>query len=376
MRLLTPRSRLLAFALAASVGSAAPATRNVLFVTIDGLRWQEVFRGADEAMINVEFGGLAQNAVATTRTTALAGTPEERRKKLMPFLWTEIAGRGQIFGNRDRGSEMRVVNTGWFSYPGYNELLCGFADPLITSNAPIPNRNVTVLEWLSRRPGFEGRVAASVTWHVTPAILNVGRSRLPVWVSSGNPALAARSPVLAEIDRWMRDIPIKAKDEHYDAFGFRAALELLHVFKPRVLYVALGEPDTTAHARKYDAYLESITRCDRFVRELWEAMQALEQYRGTTTLLLSTDHGRGRHPQDWISHNQKTPGSDETWLAVLGPDTAPRGERTNSAPVTTSQLAATLAALLGEDYAAAEPRAGAVLGEVTGPFPSAGGRRE
>lgn len=363
--MLPPRATLFFFAaffFATVAGAAGPTPqRNVVLVTIDGLRWQEVFRGADEACLNTEFGGIPAKEVSAARQSALDATAAERRRKLLPFFWTEIAPRGQIFGNRDRDSRMNVANAEWFSYPGYNELLCGFPDPLITSNAPIPNRNVTVLEWLNGRTPFAGRVAAAVTWHVLPATLNVGRSRLPVWVSSRNPGLAARSPRFADLDRWMQDVPLKARDEHYDAFGFRAALALIEEFKPRVLYVALGEPDTTAHRRRYDDYLESITRCDRFVRELWEKLQSLQQYRGTTTLLVTTDHGRGMGPTDWTNHGKTTPGASETWLAVLGPDTSPLGERTAHGPLISSQVAATLAAAIGEDWRAAEPRAAAPI---------------
>ena len=346
--------------------TAATPSRNVLLVTLDGLRWQEVFRGADEAFINTEFGGVPEKEVAALRTSALAATAEERRRKLMPFLWTVVATRGQLVGNRDVGSEMRVANAEWFSYPGYNELLCGSPDPLITSNAPIPNRNVTILEWLNARDSFSGQVAAAVTWHVLPATLNVGRSRLPAWVSTQNPALAARSRRFADIDRWMRDVPIKSRDEHYDAFGFHAAREMLAVFRPRVLYVALGEPDTNAHRRRYDAYLESITRCDRFIRELWEELQADDRYRDNTTLIVTTDHGRGMTPKDWTNHNKTTPGSNETWVAIVGPDTPARGERRDHAPITSAQVAATVAAAagVGEEFRLSRPEAAPAIDDA------------
>ena len=202
---------------------SAAETRNILLVTIDGLRWQEVFRGADETYINPESGGVAGGAVKATRDTWLAATTTERREKLMPFLWREIATRGQVFGNRDRGSPMRVANAEWFSYPGYNELLCGFADPLVTSNLPLPNKNVSVLEWLNGRNGFAGRVAAATSWQIFPAILNAGRSKLPMWVSGAqHSALAPKSPEFAAIARWMADIPSKARDEHYDRCGSSA----------------------------------------------------------------------------------------------------------------------------------------------------------
>jgi hypothetical protein len=53
-------------------------------------------------------------------------------------------------------------------------------------------------------------------------------------------------------------------------------------------------------------------------------------------------------------------------MAFLGPDTAARGERKQAGAVTESQVAATLAALLGEDYRAAAPKAGAAIGDVVG----------
>ncbi len=81
-------------------------------------------------------------------------------------------------------------------------------------------------------------------------------------------------------------------------------------------------------------------------------------------MIVTTDHGRGAAPQDWANHNVQSPGSDETWLAVLGPDTPPRGERHDTGLVTTSQLASTAAKLLGEDYRAAEPRAAEPLAEI------------
>lgn len=351
--------------LGAVVASAQPATRNVLLVTLDGLRWQEIFRGADEAFMTTEGGGVPEKEIKPLKDAFLAPTAEARRAKLMPFLWSEVATRGQIFGNRDRGSPMQVANVEWFSYPGYNELLCGFADPLVTSNLPIPNRNVTVLEWLNGRDSWRGRVAACTTWHIFPAILNVGRSRFPLWVSGlEHAALAPKTPRFAEIARWMGDIPTKSRDEHYDGFGFHAALEMIDAVKPRVLYVALGEPDTNAHRRRYDAYLESIRTCDRFIRQIWETLQSLDAYRGTTTLVLTTDHGRGRTPQDWNNHNKNTPGSNETWLAVLGPDTPARGERTEASPVVSAQIAATVAALLGENFAATDARIAAPVRDV------------
>jgi hypothetical protein len=53
-------------------------------------------------------------------------------------------------------------------------------------------------------------------------------------------------------------------------------------------------------------------------------------------------------------------------MAFLGPDTPALGERRRGPVVTESEVAATLAALLGEDYRAAVPQAGAPIADVLG----------
>lgn len=350
----------------ASAETVAPArqTRNVVLVTIDGLRWQEVFRGADSALMTPEAGrvdGAARTGLLAKFGGDAAGV---RREKLMPFLWEVVGRQGQVWGNRDAASPVEVSNAQWFSYPGYNELLTGRPDPAIVSNDRIPNPNVTVLEWLNQRPAFAGLVAACAAWQVFPAILNTGRSGLPLWITGQHSAPGTASPAVLELERLMDDIPTPWPDEHFDAFVHRRAVEYLVTDQPRVLYVALGEPDDWAHGRRYGQYLTSIANCDRFIRQLWEKLQSLPQYRGTTTLIISPDHGRGRSAQDWTDHGRKIPGSNETWLAVLGPDTPPRGERRDTPLVTQAQIAATVAALLGEDYRAFHPEAAPPLAEA------------
>lgn len=346
--------------------AAEPRTRNVILVTIDGLRWQEVFRGADEALMDKESGGVPLGDRGDLEAAFLAPTAEERRRLLMPFFWETVVPQGVAYGNRDRGSPAHVSNQEWVSYPGYNELLTGRPDPDITNNTPRPNPNLTVLEWLNSRPGFEGRVAASAAWRVFGAILNVERSRLPLFVTPQRSPPGTVSPHLAELERWMEDIPPITSNEHFDVFAYRAAREMIDTLRPRVFLLALGEPDEWGHARRYDRYLHSIRRADRFIGELWTWLQSQPEYRDATTLLLTTDHGRGRQGGDWVRHNRSTPGSGETWLAVLGPDTPARGERREAALVEQAQVAATVAALLGEDFVASAPGAAPPIREVLG----------
>lgn len=350
--------------LAASLPAGPPPalkTRNVIFVMTDGLRWQEVFQGADAALINREHGGVA--SVEEIRRDYWRDTPAARRQALLPFLWSVIARNGQVFGNRELGSEAYVTNGLNFSYPGYSETFCGYVDPGINSNDKIPNPNVTVFEWLHRKPEFAGKVAAFGAWDTFPAILNTARAGFPI--NAGHDPLTVE-PVtsrIAFLNRLKTEIRYM-RDEPFDALTFHTAVEYLKLHRPRVLYLSLGETDVWAHAGRYDLYLTAAHRFDRYVGELWETAQSLPEYRDATTLILAVDHGRGLAPIDWKSHGQKLPETRFVWMAFLGPDTAPKGERANAPAVTQNQIAATLAAFLGQDYPAAQARAGKPIGEV------------
>ena len=143
-----------------------------------------------------------------------------------------------------------------------------------------------------------------------------------------------------------------------------ALREHLRTHRPRLLFVGYGDTDLWAHLGRYDLVLETAHSVDRFVGELWNAFQAIPAYRDRTTFILTADHGRGSGPVQWKEHGVAEPGSEDIWLAVLGPDTAPLGERHGVAELTQSQLAATVAALLGRDFAAASPGAAAPVTAV------------
>jgi hypothetical protein len=341
---------LTAFASADALSSRA---ENVIVVTLDGMRWQEVFGGADPSLMRKDTGGIAD--LEATDKKYWRDSLEERRQVLMPFLWQTVVEKGQLFGDPARHSASTITNGLKFSYPGYNELLAGFADPRIDSNDKVPNPNVTVLEWLNVRPGFEGRVAVFGSWDVLPYIVNAERSKLPV-NGYGPPFPDPQSERQKLINEIEDDLPPYWKGGRFDAVTMQAALECLRGDKPRVLYVLLGETDEWAHARRYDLYLHAANRADHFIRRLWDTAQAMDQYKGKTALLITTDHGRGSTTEDWTSHNKDIAGAEYIWIAAMGPGIPALGVREN-VQTTQSQFAATIAAALGEDYNAAQPKA-------------------
>jgi hypothetical protein len=300
------------------------------------------------------------------RRTFWRETPEVRREVLLPFLWTVVARQGQIYGHTNLGSVARITNTNKFSYPGYSEMLCGFADPRIDSNAKTNNPNVTVLEWLHAKPRFAGRIAAFCSWDVFPWILNRDRSGL--LVNAGVEAISGPRPTerQAHLNRLMLDISPPWDGIRHDGLTFHAALEHLRREKPRVLYLAFDETDDTAHDGRYDRYLHAAQLADRLIATLWNVAQSLGQYRGRTTLLITTDHGRGSTPKDWKSHGADVAGAEYIWVAAMGPDTPPLGECSQAEIIYQNQVAATIAALLGEDFNSFTPGRGRPIRTIVG----------
>ena len=311
------RPATLALSLAATALLGAPVTargeegraglRNVVLVTLDGVRCEEVFGPGREAR--------------------------------MPFLWHVMAQDGQLLGDASRGSHLRVSNDTDRSYPGYSELLTGVVDPRIQSNDRLVNPNPNVLEWLDAAPDLRGRVAALGGWDLLPFILGGDRSRLRI-VAGGK-----------------------------DAATEAAALEDLRTRAPRVLYVMLNETDDWAHQGEDELYLDALHRADAFLARLWAVVQELPEYRGRTALVVTTDHGRGSGG-DWTRHGDKVPGSEAIWLAALGPDTPALGVRAGVDGVQ-AQVASTVAALLGRDWRARVPAAAPPLPGVVAATPVA-----
>jgi Sulfatase len=350
---------LLMFAMEAPRGWSQDAggDSHVILVMTDGLRWQEVFRGADESLLVPKryFGG---RSVKELQERYLAASPEERRERLMPFLWKTVVPQGQMYGDRDAHSDASVTNGFNFSYPGYNETLTGHGDPRVNSNDNVPNPNVTVLEWLNKKPGLEGKVAAFGAWYVIAAVVNAGRCGCTVNAGYDAFEMTPMNARLELLNSLKKHTPQVWDGEPFDAPTFDTAMEYIKGKKPRVLFLSLGETDEWAHAGNYGEYLNSAHRVDGYLERLWTELQAMPEYKGNTTLIFLTDHGRGSEPKDWTSHGQKIPDSKYIFMGFMGPQTPALGNRANVDPVTQSQVAATLAKFLGLDWNAEEPKAG------------------
>jgi hypothetical protein len=354
-----------ALLLLSAVPAFAGKTQNVVLIVSDGLRWQEVFTGADPALLNDKEGGswLAETELRKRYWRDEVGA---RREALFPFLWGTVAKQGQLFGNQLKGSVARVTNGKAFSYPGYNEMSTGYPNDAIDSNEFGPNPNATVFEWLNKFDEFRGKVAIFGTWNVYDNIFNRSRSGLVMQTGWSLPQKAHETPRDALLRELYNTTTRFDDDDVANSFLQISLLDYVKEGHPRVLFVGYGETDNWAHQGRYDLVLESAHGMDRFVGQLWNTMQSMPQYRGNTTFIITTDHGRVSGLTEWKEHGVEEKGSENVWIAVLGPDTAPLGERTQVAPVTQAQIAATVAAFVGKDYRHDVPKAALPLRGVLG----------
>ena len=297
---------------------AQPKTRNVVVIVSDGLRWQEIFTGADPSLLNVEHGGI-WDSEARLRKRFWNEDPGVRRRLLFPFIWDVVAKHGQLFGNQAKNSVARVTNGLAFSYPGYNEMLTGHADPRINSNEFGPNPNITVYEWLNQAPDLHGRVAAFASWRAFSDIFNVQRSQLMLQAGATRVPEGRSGPREELLKQLYEQTSELEPGDVWDAFLQIPLIDYVKTARPRVLFVGYGETDWWAHIGHYDLVLESAHRMDEFVHELWDTMQAIPEYREQTTFIITADHGRGSGLEEWKEHGVKQQGSENIWIAVMGP---------------------------------------------------------
>lgn len=322
----------------------APNGNNVFIITLDGLRWQELFKGADKAILNDTF--FTKNPTVTNKNFWV-GDLQKRRNMLMPFMWNVVAEKGVIIGNRDHGSKVNTKNLYSISYPGYNEIFTGYADPFVSTNKKKKNKHITLLEYLNNIPPYNGSIAAYTSWDVFPYILNEERSN--IYINSGYQAYNGNK--LSHNQVYLNKINNKAEyanePERYDMLTFLMAKEFIVKNKPKIFYLGLGGTDSYGHLKDYNGYLIQAQLADKIISDLWYLIQSMPFYKNKTTFIITTDHGRGKKPGTWYKHGFFVNGASQAWIAMIGSGINAIGEHKEKKQFLLTQLAGTIGLLTG-----------------------------
>lgn len=289
------------------------AQQKLVIVTIDGYRWQEVFRGADSVILhNANF----VSNVPLAQSLFWANNTEERKNKLMPFLHSITKENGFMVGNRDSGSYAKVTNPYKISYAGYSELFTGHVNLLYYKNKKVFNTDENILHKKNKTAGYENSVAAFVSWATLPYVLNASEFDIPCYNNNNDTITNVFKAWLPNTLQCVDNAAVGSTS--FDALTALSSMEYIKNKHPKIVYIGYGETDIYAHKKMYDQYLLHAKKIDQYLAELWYYLQTDPFYKDNTTIIITTDHGRGNNSSNWFKHNILTTGSGQTWLAVIG----------------------------------------------------------
>ena len=315
---------------------------NIFLITIDGYRWQELFKGADTNILkNPEF--VFDTSLANVRWNG--ENDFERRKKLMPFFWNVIAQKGSLYGNRACNNKVDAANIYKFSYPGYNEILTGKPDIIPVLNTPTLNKNTNFFSLFDTTAAYKNKVAAFCSWSILKYIFNPTTSHFPV--NAGYDDFfddTATDSIHIAVNNLQNEVEEKERTR-YDEFTFLHAKQYIKKNLPKLMMIGFGETDEYAHQARYDMYLQQANKIDNMIGELWYELQQIPFYKNNTIFIITTDHGRGKKQNKWMNHYTLIKGSREAWIAVLGNNIEAKGEVKTNSQLYLKQIAPTIAQL-------------------------------
>lgn len=325
-------------------------TENLLLIGWDGVRWQEIFTGVDSSLIN---DPAFTKRPGTIRNLFWDDSVQVRRKKLFPFFWSTIQDSGQMYGNRTIGNKVDVSNPYNLTGPGFTETLVGFADPAVNSNNKILNKSTNVFEFINNQPAYKGKVAVFAMSNLFDYILNKPRTGL--MISCDTDQVDRPDKEIRLLDE-MQQLAPRPFGERPDLLTYFQAKEYLKAYRPRVMYLEMGETDDYAHAGSYDFYVSTLHSQEAMIASLWNYIQSIPQYKDKTTLLIACDHGRGgKIKAQWTGHGPQIADSKDIFILGMGPDMPALGELGTSTQLYQGQMAATIAQFLGLSYTAEHP---------------------
>lgn len=253
---------------------------------------------------------------------------------------------------------MQTTNKLRFSYPGYSEILTGQAhDDVIKSNGFGQNPYPSVLDFLQKKLKLNSEQTADFSsWDVFKRIATSKPGAFVV--NAGYEPYESTDPAINALSRTQFQTLSPWPSVRHDYYTFKLALAHMKAFHPRVLHIGLGETDDWSHDKNYERVLDALALNDGYFRELWNFIEGDPVYHGNTSIIITTDHGRGNSTKDWHDHGEDVPEAQNIWMAFVSPDSALRGEWRNSEPIYQNQAAATLCKFLDLDYSEQNPQAG------------------
>ncbi|MBI4925008.1 MAG: alkaline phosphatase family protein [Bdellovibrio sp.] len=297
---------LLFFAITSTLACLATEQKNVILVTFDGVRWKEVFYGIDSKIS----GGKSGN--------------------IFYYLWADLDLKGITLGNRYLGTEVKVTGPTAVSLPTYQNIMLGRVQLSCLKNECDRIKEETLPERIKRELNLNPlEVATIASWDAIPrAVEHIEGS---TFVNAGIQPITdgTDDPDLIRLNEaQQKDPPTQWHWARLDKHTMAQALRYLKVHKPRFLFVSLNDTDEWGHLGKYEEYVETLKSYDIWLKELSDTLEQMGEYGKNTTLIVTTDHGRGEG-DDWKHHAASIADSMYIWIYGQSPYTRGRDTRVN-----------------------------------------------
>jgi hypothetical protein len=313
-----------------SLGAASIDT--VVLVALDGVRWQEIFRGVDpELAAGARLGPAARLSA----------------EQLVPAIH-DLARRGVALGAPGHGEPFLASGPNFVSLPGYTELFSGRLAPCQENDCRAPPSWTIAdgLAGLSSRP-----IGIFSSWEPIGAVSAADPSRLTV--SAGlragyNLELVASDPALGPMwERASQSSPAPGHGSYRpDARTAELALGWFEQHRPSYFFLSLGDTDEYAHEGDYAGYLGALQEADRQIAKLVAIADGWATEGHRTSFVVTTDHGRSSGFRD---HGRDHPESARAWLVAAGGPIPTRGFVSSRTSRRLRDVAPTLRVLLGLD---------------------------
>ena len=185
------------------------------------------------------------------------------------------------------------------SLPAYQEMMVGGAVEC-GSNLCGPVAQPTLLDRLVSL-GWSRRLAVVASWGT---LAHATSARPMPFVNAGLHSGELRPPwgdARKDEDTWSRAM---------------AALDA----RPRFLWISLNDADEWGHRGSRDSYVAQLKRYDSWLDALVTRLAQMQDYGERTTVVCTTDHGRG-DGADWVEHGN-IPAARRAFAFALGPGAA------------------------------------------------------
>lgn len=265
-----------------AVAQSNKAIKRVIYITLDGVRWQDVFLDHSR----------------------------------FPIFWQKYAKTAAIYGEPNSNKTMEVASIP-VSLPSYQSQMSGSVQSCPDNECG--RIHVTTLpENLVNKFGFKKKDVASISsWEVTDyAVESVAGT-----IFNNNGTRPMYDPDTQEADSVMFEIN-KDQADHYpgddtrlDKYTFAQALHYLEKYQPKFLWISFGDADDYAHEGNLAAYRQSLTFSDESIDQLMMTLKRLN-LDTETLIIITTDHGRG-NGENWLEHGEEYPESKQTWAFVI-----------------------------------------------------------